>query len=175
MAGLGLWKAERHSNLLDGAAPHYDVYETRDGKFVSVGPLEPQFFALFAERTGLDAGECGLRNDADEWPRLKSRLSAIFRTRSQKEWCDLLEGSDACFAPVLDFAEAPMHAHNRARETYIDINGAVQAAPAPRFSRSACDTPGTAHAEGADTEAVLRRAGFDAARIASLRKCGALP
>ncbi|HZW59629.1 MAG TPA: CaiB/BaiF CoA-transferase family protein, partial [Woeseiaceae bacterium] len=136
LAALGHWQASRRANLLDGGAPNYDVYETRDGRFVSVGALEPAFFALLRERIGLaDAGRAAEPAPADT----KARLAALFRTRTQREWCELLAGSDACVAPVLDYTEAPQHPHNRARHTYIDVAGVTQPAPAPRFSRSVSD------------------------------------
>ena len=171
---IGFWNRERHANLLDGAAYHYDVYETADGKFVSIGALEPQFYALLVEKAGLDKDLFGKQAGPDQWPALKEQLAVVFKQRSRQEWCELLEGTDACFAPVLDFTEAPGHPHNHARGTYVTIGGVDQPAPAPRFSRSACELPGEPRAEGADTEAVLRESGFSDADIAQLRDSGAL-
>lgn len=171
---VGFWTRNRHSNLLDGAAYHYDVYETSDEKFISIGSLEPQFYSLLVEKAGLDIDKFGKQAARDQWPALKNRLSEVFKQRSQQEWCDLLEGTDACFAPVLDFTEAPEHRHNRARGTYVNIAGVEQPAPAPRFSRTECEIPEEPHAEGADTRAVLVRYGFSEAEIAELRKAGAL-
>ena len=171
---LGFWSEKRHSNLLDGAAYHYDVYETADGKFVSIGALEPQFYALLVEKAGLDEELFGKQAGPEQWPALKEQLAIVFKQRSRREWCELLEGSDACFAPVLDFTEAPAHPHNQARGTYVTIGGVDQPAPAPRFSRSECGLPGEGRAEGADTEAVLRESGFSDAEIAALRDSGAL-
>ncbi len=171
---LGFWNEKRHSNLLDGAAYHYDVYETADGKFVSIGALEPQFYTLLVEKAGLDEELFGEQAGPEQWPALKEQLAIVFKQRSRQEWCELLEGSDACFAPVLDFTEAPAHPHNHARGTYVTIAGVDQPAPAPRFSRSECGLPGEPKAEGVDTEAVLRESGFSDADIAGLRDSGAL-
>ena len=171
---LGFWSEKRHSNLLDGAAYHYDVYETADGKFVSIGALEPQFYALLVEKAGLDEELFGEQAGPEQWPALKEKLATVFKQRSRQEWCELLEGSDACFAPVLDFTEAPAHPHNHARGTYVTIGGVDQPGAAPRFSRSECQLSGKPRAEGADTEAVLGEAGFSDTEIAALRDAGAL-
>ena len=172
--GAGFWNTERGTNLLDGAAYFYDVYETADEKFVSIGPLEPQFYALFVEKAGLEPETFAKQAGPEDWPRLKQELAAVFRRKTQREWCDLLEGSDVCFAPVLDFVEAAQHPHNLARKAYIDIEGVEQPAPSPRFSRTACDAPSAPRAEGADTDSVLRDAGFSDSDIAELRQSGAL-
>ena len=166
---LGLWRADRYSNLLDGAAYFYDVYETADGRYVSIGPLEPKFYALLVDKAGLDPDRFGEQAGADQWPTLKRQLAEIFRQRTRQEWCDLLEGSDACFAPVLDMKEAPTHPHNVARGTYITVGDIEQPAPAPRFGRTSCDTPAAPHAEGADTDDVLRDIGFSDSDIEALR------
>ena len=172
---LGQWSAERRgSNLFDGGACFYDAYETADGKFVSVAPLEPQFYAEFLERLGLDADEFGEQSGPGQWPEVRTRLEGIFKTKSRDEWCEIFEGSDACVAPVLDFAEAPEHPHNVARDTYIEVGGVVQPAPAPKFSRSVSDTPDAPRAEGADSVDVLRDFDFDADEIDALRASGAL-
>ncbi|MDH3304537.1 MAG: CoA transferase [Gammaproteobacteria bacterium] len=171
---IGFWNEKRYSNLLDGAAYHYGVYETADGKFVSIGALEPQFYALLVEKAGLDEGLFGRQAGPEHWPALKEQLAVVFRQRSRQQWCEILEGSDACFAPVLDFTEAPSHPHNQARGTYVTIAGVDQPAPAPRFSRSECQLPAWPRAEGADTDAVLRDSGFSDAEIAELRESGAL-
>ncbi len=171
---LGQWLPERETNLLDGAAPNYDVYETADGRFVSVGPLEPPFYQVLLDKAGLAVEDFQLPQDPARWPALKARLAAVFRGRTQQEWCELLEGSDACVAPVLSYREAPSHPHNRARNTYVTIDGVVQPAPAPRFSRTACGTPAAPRAEGTDTDDILEAAGYTADEIAALREAGAL-
>ncbi|MEM1263630.1 MAG: CaiB/BaiF CoA-transferase family protein [Pseudomonadota bacterium] len=170
----GFWRTDRQANLLDGAAYYYDVYETSDGKFISVGALEPQFYAELVERAGLDEDVFGHQAGPEDWPRLKQALSRVFKTKSQQQWCDLLEGSDACVAPVFDFVEAPAHPHNIARNTYINIAGVNQPAPAPRFSRTVCADPVPPHREGADTDAILTELGFDEAGIAAMRSSGVL-
>ncbi|PWG03786.1 carnitine dehydratase [Sphingosinicella humi] len=133
LLAAGMWKDERGANLLDGGAAFYDSYECADGKFIAVGALEPQFFAALAGKLNLSVPQ----ND----PGLRDRLSELFRTRPRDQWCALLEGSDACVAPVLSMAEAPAHPHNAARGTFIEADGLVQPAPAPRFSQRVEDDP----------------------------------
>jgi len=134
----GSWSNKRGSNLLDGGAPFYRAYECADGKYVAVGPLEPKFYALFLQKLGLAETDVPPQMDANRWPELEKRLAAIFRTQSRDQWCRALEETDACIAPVLDLEEAPAHVHNVARETFVKVDGTLQPAPAPRFSR----TPG---------------------------------
>lgn len=134
--GIGQWKTERGINLLDSGAHFYDVYETKDGKFVSIGSIEPQFYALLLEKAGLDTKELQAQYDPGQWPTYKEKLTALFKGKTRAEWCEIMEGTDICFAPVLDFVEAQDHPHNKARETYINLDGIKQPAPAPRFSRT---------------------------------------
>ncbi|MCB2076597.1 MAG: CoA transferase [Novosphingobium sp.] len=130
----GMWKDERGVNILDGAAPYYETYETSDGKWVSIGPLEPAFYALLLDKLGLSDDPDFLdRDDRYRWPGLKERLEVIFKSRTRDEWCALMEDTDVCFAPVLSLSEAPHHPHNVARGTFVDVNGMIQPAPAPRF------------------------------------------
>jgi alpha-methylacyl-CoA racemase len=152
----GQWRTERGSNLLDGGAPFYQAYETRDGKYISIGPIEPHFFTLLLEKTGLDPEKFGPQNDVRRWPGQQRRLETLFKTRTREEWCERLEGSDACFAPVLDFNEAPGHPHNQARETYINVGGMTQPAPAPRFSRTAPEVAYTGRPPGIDRDDILK-------------------
>ncbi|MBI5256462.1 MAG: CoA transferase [Burkholderiales bacterium] len=135
---MGRWSNQRGENMLDGGAHFYDTYACADGKYIAIGAIEPQFYAELRERCGIHDAIFDAQLDPARWPLLKLKLADIFRTRTRDEWCTLLEGSDACFAPVLDWDEAPQHAHNRARETFVTVGGVVQPAPAPRFSR----TPG---------------------------------
>ena len=151
----GLWNTARGSNMLDGGAHYYDVYETSDGKYISIASIEPRFYALLVEKAGLNKEEFENQNDTEHWPGLKRKLEAVFRTRSREEWCELMEGTDVCFAPVLDFLEAHQHPHNKARGTYIDVGGMTQPAPAPRFSRTKPEVPFAPHPPGSDTETVL--------------------
>jgi alpha-methylacyl-CoA racemase len=139
--GQGMWSLGREDNMLDGGAHFYACYECADGKSVAVGAIEPQFYALLLEKCGIvDPELTSSQNDRKRWPEFKQKLAALFRTRSRDAWCELLEGSDACFAPVLDWDEAPRHPHNLARKTFVEQGGMVQPAAAPRFSR----TPGAA-------------------------------
>lgn len=151
----GDWTLSRGNNLLDGGAPFYDVYETSDGKYISIGSIEPQFFALLMELSGMQPEQWAGRNDPRSWPELRERLAVLFRTRSREHWCELLEGSDVCFAPVLDFGEAPLHPHNRDRNTYIEVGGMIQPAPAPRFSRTQPEVAFPPHKPGQDQDSVL--------------------
>ncbi|MBZ8140676.1 carnitine dehydratase [Rubrivivax gelatinosus] len=132
----GLWSRPRGENLLDGGAHFYACYECADGKHVAVGAIEPQFYAELRRRIGLQDPAFDAQLDAERWPELKDKLAAVFRTRTRAEWCALLEGSDACFAPVLDWDEAPTHPHNAARGNWLAAGGVMQPAPAPRFSRT---------------------------------------
>jgi len=150
----GRWSNQRGENMLDGAAHFYDTYACADGKYVAVGAIEPQFYAELRERCGINDPLFDAQMDPAAWPLLKLRLADVFRTRTRDEWCTLLEGSDACFAPVLDWDEAPQHAHNRARGTFTEVAGVVQPAPAPRFSRT---PPAEPHAPtAADGDALLQ-------------------
>ncbi|AEA27638.1 CaiB/BaiF CoA transferase family protein [Pseudonocardia benzenivorans] len=167
---MGVWRPERESNFLDGGAPYYDSYETSDGRHVTIGSIEPQFYALLLDKLGLDAAEWP-QDDRRRWPELHARLAEIFRGRTRDEWCELLEGTDVCFAPVLGFDEAPKHPHLAARGTYVEEHGMLQPAPVPRFSRTpgAIQTPPCS--PGQHTREVLADWGFtseeQAAAIAS--------
>ena len=172
LSASGRWSGQRGANLLDGGAPFYDTYETADGKHVAIGALEPKFFAELAQRIGLDARFVKGQYDRKLWPELREAMAAILRGKTRDEWCALLEGSDACFAPVLSMAEAPQHAHARTREAFIDIGGVVQPGPAPRFDRSTPDAVRPAPAPGEHTDQVLAEAGFSADEIAALHAAG---
>jgi alpha-methylacyl-CoA racemase len=167
-------------NFLAGGAPYYDTYRTLDGKYVAIGALEPQFFALLLEKLALDVQRfAALRAATDdpnsqEWGELRAAISAAIAARTQAEWCRIMEGSDACFAPVLSVAAAAKHPHNVARRTFIEVDGILQNAPAPRFSRTGVGAVEPPRPPGADTEAVLRDAGFSAEEIARLRAAGAI-
>ncbi len=172
--GAGLWKDERGVNLIDTGAHFGEVYETSDGKYVTVLAIEPKFYAELCRRIGIDTTDLPYQNDRSAWPELKPKFAAIFKTKTRDEWCALLEGTDACFAPVLSLEEAPHHPHNVARETFVTVDGVVQPAPAPRFSR----TPGAIQrppaAPGEHNDEVLGEWGFSADEIATLRKSGAI-
>jgi alpha-methylacyl-CoA racemase len=171
----GFWNAgERGANLLDGGAPFYDSYETADGRYVAIGSIEPQFCARLVELSGADPALFSAHRDQRGWPRMRAELTKIFKTRTRDEWCRIMEGTDVCFAPVLSLLEAPQHPHNRARRTYFELDGIVQPAPAPRFSRTAPQVQHGRRAPGADGEAVLTAAGFTAEELSALRDQGVL-
>lgn len=170
----GDWNDERGTNLLDSGAPFYDCYETADGEYVAIGALEPKFFADLVQRLGLAGENLPAQYDRDGWPRLRKRLAETFRTRTRQEWCDLLEGTDSCFAPVLRLGEAPHHPHNQERGVFLERDGVVHPAPAPRLSRTPAGIAGPAPRSGQDTAAALADWGFDPADIERLRDSGAV-
>ena len=174
MVTLGLWEERRGANLLDGGAPYYGVYETSDGEHMAVGALEPRFYGELLDKLGLRPDELPPQADRERWPELRERLEAVFRTRTRAEWTDVFEGSDACVAPVLGLSEARAHPHNRARGTFMLVDGSPQPAPAPRFSRTAPEPPAPPPVPGQHTDEVLSSGGFDAEEIASLRAAGAI-
>lgn len=174
-AAGGAFTDQRGSNLLDGGAHFYDTYETSDGGYVSIGSIEPQFYKLLIEKTGIDAAQFAPQMDASQWPALKAELTRVFKTKSRDAWCEIMEGTDVCFAPVLSLFEAPEHPHNVARKGFVAIDGVTQPAPAPRFSRTQAEIRGGARTPGQDSEAVLVAAGFSAERIAELRVAGVIP
>jgi len=168
-----LWIDRRQSNALDGGAPWYDCYQCADGGWLSVGALEPQFYALLLEKCGL-TGE-GLEQAqfaAGDWPAHKERFAALFRTRTRAEWCALLEGTDVCFAPVLDFAEAQAHPHNRARQAYVELEGIAQPAPAPRFGATPAEVRSPPASMGAHTRELLAEIGCANTEIEALEQSG---
>ena len=169
----GQWSGPRGGNLLDGGAPFYDTYETADGRHVSLAALEPKFFATLAQALGLDARFVQRQFDRRLWPEMRGAIAAAVRGRSRDDWCARLEGSDACFAPVLSFDEAPQHAHAQARAGFIDVDGMLQPAPAPRFDRTPAAHPRPAPEIGAHTAQVLREAGFSEEELAALLAQGA--
>jgi alpha-methylacyl-CoA racemase len=168
----GLWTDERGVNLLDTGAWFYEVYETADGGHISLGSIEPQFFQEMVRITGLEdvAGQM----DRSTWPAMKERLAAAIRTKTRDEWCALLEGTDACFAPVLGAGEAAAHPHNRQRATFTEIEGVLQPSPAPRFSRTPPEIAGLPAAAGQHTDEALESWGFDPGDVAKLRDAGAI-
>jgi len=174
MKAEGAWIDDRESNLLDGGAHFYDTYETADGKFVAIGSIEPQFYNLLIELAGLDSQIFEPQMDASCWGELKLRLADVFRRKTRAQWCALMEGTDVCFAPVLTLEEAPGHQHNLARGSFVQIEGVTQAAPAPRFSRTAPAIPRAPCPVGHDTDQFLRGAGYSDSHIARLRATGVL-
>ncbi len=172
--GAGAWKDERRSNLLDGGAHFYDTYQCADGKWISIGSIEPQFYALLLEKTGITDPEFKNQMDRDAWPSLKAKLAEVLATRTQAEWCAIMDATDICFAPVLTLDEAPRHAHNVARETFVTLEGVVQPAPAPRFSATPGVIQGPPPRIGAHNEQALSDWGFSQDDIAGLATAGAI-
>ena len=176
-AAMGTWDGtQRESNMLDGAAHYYDSYECSDGKYVCIGSIEPQFYALLSETLGVDIGEPGFENqfDKNQWAARKQIIADAFRQKTRAQWCELMEGTDICFAPVLDMSEAPDHPHNVARQNFIEREGVVQTAPAPRFSRTPGQAGHSAVAPGNDSRSLLQALGFDSAHIDELLAAGAV-
>jgi alpha-methylacyl-CoA racemase len=172
---LGAFDETHHgTNVLDTGAPFYDTYECADGTYVAVGALEPQFYAELLAKTGLGDEDLAAQMDRPGWPRLRSRLTELFKTKTREEWRAILEGSDACFAPVLTMSEAAQHPHIRARQTVVDRDGVVQPAPAPRFSRTRPEIRRPAPKPGEHTDPALADWGFSPAELAALRERGAI-
>jgi alpha-methylacyl-CoA racemase len=169
---MGTFKTERGRNLLDGGAPFYGVYETGDGRHVAIGALEPKFYAELIERLGLAGEDLPDQYDVKGWPKLKVRFAEVFAAKTRDEWCAVLEGSDACFAPVLDLDEAQAHPHMAARQIHPTVDGVTNTAPAPRFSRTPSGITHPATEPGADTAEILASFGFAAHEIARLKAAG---
>ena len=172
---MGVWNAEeRGANMLDGGAHFYDTYACADGEYLAVGAIEPQFYAQLCRLAQLPAEIFEDQNNPAGWPEMKAQLADIFMRKSRDEWCTLFEGSDACVAPVLRFTEAPDHPANREREVYIEVDGVVQPAPAPRFCRTPSGVDHGVHGAGEDTHTVLEAMGFGVDEIAALQRQGAV-
>jgi alpha-methylacyl-CoA racemase len=171
---LGAWQDERGVNILDTGAPFYEVYETADGGYFAVGAIEPQFYAALVAGLGLEGAELPHQMDRNQWPVMKERFAAIFRSKTRDEWSAVFDGVDACATPVLSPAEAPSHPHVAARRTFQDIEGKVQPAPAPRFERTPGETVPGGYATGEEADAVLKGWGMEPGRLAALRAEGSL-
>lgn len=174
LKGMGIWTNDRGTNMLDGGAHFYDTYTCADGKWISIGSIEPQFYALLLEKCEITDPEFQAQMDKDKWPDLKKKIADVFKQKTRDEWCEIMEGSDVCFAPVLDFDEAPEHPHNKARGTFIEVDGVTQPAPAPRFSRTQSATPGKPPIAGEHTDEALGDWGFSTDDIAALKEKGAI-
>ncbi len=162
------------TNMLDGGAHFYDTYECADGKWISIGSIEPQFYALLRQHAGVaDDPAFDAQHDRAGWGALKVKLAAIFKTKARNEWDAVMAMTDVCFAPILSMTEATQHPHNLARETFVEVGGAIQPAPAPRYSTTVTKTPVSAPAVGSDGDAILAELGYDATQIAALRAAGA--
>ncbi len=171
---LGIWQGDRGGNLLDGGAPFYDTYETSDGKFMAAGPIEPRFFGEFLKTLGIDAAGFPSQLDRSQWPQMKGRIAGLFRGRTQAQWCAVFDGAGACVTPVLSLADAPSHPHNRERRTFIEYDGIVQPAPAPRFSRTSPAIQRPPPRVGEHTDTALEDWGFGRDEIEQLRNVGGI-
>jgi len=174
MQSSGVWKTSMGSNLLDGGSHFYDTYECKDGKFISLGSIEPQFYSLLCQIAELDETIFGNQMSRDLWPEQKEAIKKIILDKTRDEWCELMEGTDVCFAPVLDMSEAPEHPHNVERKTFIDLEGVTQPAPAPRFSRTEPEVVSSPSVVGEHTEEVLTSIGFSDEDINTLKTSGAV-
>ena len=174
MQAAGAMNHERASNMLDGGAHFYDTYETSDGKYISLGSIEPQFYALLLEKAGLDADVFGSQMDKSRWADYKSELTVVFKTKTRDEWCGIMEGTDICFAPVLSLDEVAHHPHNSHRDTFVELEGVTQPAPSPRFDRTVPELTHAARKPGEDSREVLSAAGFSDMEIESLIENGAI-
>lgn len=170
----GLWSDRRGRNLLDGGAHFYDTYETKDGKYISIGSVEPGFYKTLRQLAGLNETDFDEQMDSQKWPALKKKLEKAFKTKTRDEWCGLMEGSDACFSPVLTTAEAAKHPHNRHRKTFIENDGLLQQSPAPRFSRTRPQIRRKPPLPGEHTDQVLEEFGFERFEIDQLKASGAV-
>ncbi len=174
MKAAGEWTCERRANMLDGGAHFYDTYECADGRWISIGSIEPQFYALLLEKTGISDPDFQQQTNKTMWPSLKARLAEVIRRKTRAEWCEIMDATDVCFAPILDMDEAPDHPHNAARQTFVTVDGVVQPAPAPRFSLTPGAIQGPPPAIGSHNETALADWGFSGAEIEALRRGRAL-
>jgi alpha-methylacyl-CoA racemase len=174
MRAAGAHGPRRAANMLDGGAPFYNVYRCADDRWIALGAIEPQFYALLLEKTGLADQASSPQMEREGWPTLKEKIAAVIAGKAQAEWCAILEGSDACFAPVLDMEEAPAHPHNRSRNTFVEIAGVVQPAPAPRFAATPTAVQGPPPSIGEHNSSALSDWGLSQARIEELRRDGVI-
>ena len=174
LMAMNMWTTDRFSNRLDGGAFYYGSYECSDGRYISVGSLEPQFYALLLEKAEITDPEFQEQLDEAAWPAKREKLTQLFKTKTRQQWCDIMEGTDVCFAPVLDLKEAPNHPHNIDRKTFVELDGVVQPAPAPRFSRTQGEIQGPAAMAGEHTREVLSAWNFSDQEIGELQAARAI-
>ncbi len=174
LKAAGRWSNERGTNILDSGAHFYDVYETSDGKYVSIGSIETKFYNELLRLTGLEGEDLPPQMDVASWPKLRARFAEVFIQKTRDEWCEIMEGTDVCFAPVLSMDEAPEHPHNIARGTFTEIDGVVQPAPAPKFSRTKSEIQGPPCYPGQHTEEALQSWGVQSDKIADLKKASVI-
>jgi alpha-methylacyl-CoA racemase len=170
LKAVGMWDKPRGGNILDGGAPYYDVFQCSDGLYIGLGAIEPQFYTLMLEKLELEIVDDVFTEqfDKSKWPAIKARIAARVKTRTRQQWTDIMEGTDVCFAPVLSMDEAPQHAHNVARGSFVNIDGVVQSAPAPRFSKTPGAIQGPPIAAGNNTRDVLEDMGLTTEQIEQL-------
>ena len=174
LMAMNMWTTDRFSNRLDGGAFYYGSYECSDGRYISIGSLEPQFYALLLEKAEITGPEFQEQLDEAAWPAKREKLTQLFKTKTRQQWCDIMEGTDVCFAPVLDLKEAPNHPHNIDRKTFVELDGVVQPAPAPRFSRTQGEIQGPAAMAGEHTREVLSAWNFSDQEIGELQAARAI-
>jgi len=174
LKAAGLWTDKPGTNLLDTGAHFYDTYETADNKFIAIGAIEPQFYELLLKLGEIEDPDFQNQLDFAQWPQLKEKISQVFKTKTREAWCEIMEGSDVCFAPVLSLSEAPEHPHNQQRKTFVENDGVLQPAPAPRFSRTEPEIKSPPPIPGQDTETVLAEFGFTTQEIESLKASQAI-
>ena len=174
LMALNMWTTDRFSNRLDGGAFYYGSYECSDGRYISIGSLEPQFYALLLEKAEITDPEFQEQLDEAAWPAKREKLTQLFKTKTRQQWCDIMEGTDVCFAPVLALKAAPNHPHNIARKTFVELDGVVQPAPAPRFSRTQGEIQGPAAMAGEHTREVLSAWNFSDQEIGELQAARAI-
>ena len=174
LMAMSMWTTDRFSNRLDGGAFYYGSYECSDGRYISIGSLEPQFYALLLEKAEITDPEFQEQLDEAAWPAKREKLTQLFKTKTRQQWCDIMEGTDVCFAPVLDLKEAPNHPHNIDRKTFVELDGIVQPAPAPRFSRTQGEIQGPAAMAGEHTREVLSAWNFSDQEIGELQAARAI-
>jgi alpha-methylacyl-CoA racemase len=169
LKSMGMWQTQRGTNILDGGAHFYRTYQCADGKWVSVGSIEPQFYALLLGKTGVSDERFHKQMDPYQWLPLTEKLAVIFRTKTRDEWCAIMENTDVCFAPVLDMDEAPEYLHNKQRGTFLRIDGVIQPAPAPRFSRTIPEVQSPPAKNGEHTDHILLQHGYSEEKIEFLK------
>ncbi len=174
LRGAGVWNDTRGANILDTGSHYYNVYETKDGGYVAIGSIEAKFYAELLRLTGLEGEKLPPQNDRAQWSAFQARLKSIFKTKTRDEWCRIMEGGEVCFAPVLNMQEAPNHPHNRHRGTFVEVEGVVQPAPAPRFSRTPSKIQRPPARPGEHTEEALREWGISASELEPLRSSGVI-
>lgn len=172
MYAAGFWQDARGVNLLDSGAPFYDTFETKDGKWIALGPLEAEFYRELLERLGISHESVEMRMERARWPQIKEKIAGVIRTRTRDEWDELLRGTDVCYAPVLSLSEAPHHPHNVARGVFVAVDGVTQPAPAPRFSRTPAEIQ--CPPRGPENESVLIDWGFSGEEIAALKSANVI-